>query len=214
MAYLKKVTQMGRKGRWRDARAFMKTLPTDLRRALHAAVKEESNEFLEHAKRCIHTSGKSNKTRWAKNTAQTRMHKRGAKPLVDSGALLKSMRLQKLAYGKYGIVFKGSKGVSAAEMTKRAMMHEHGGIITQTLTREQQQAILLKNREASGKKKRSRNKGGFKVGGVMVTKIRKRSFLASTKRAHYKSKVANPRFMARVQKKLVKYQKLARIFSF
>ena len=213
MVAVKRVTSMTRNGPWREAREFMRHLPKDLRRAMNSAVKEEAEEFLGHAQECIRTGGKSNKTKWARNTAQTKLHKKGGSPLIESGALLNSMKLKKVSEGEYAIVFRGAKGVSAAEMTKRAMMHEEGGVITQTLTRRQQQAILLKNREASGRRRKSRKKGGFKVGSVMVTKIRKRSFLASTKRAHYKRKVANPRFLARIGKKLIKWRKVYRIFS-
>ncbi len=197
-------TSVRRTGDWAGAQSLMRTLPGDIRRAADKVTKDEAQRFLKAAQRAFDTSGGSNNARWEGLKRSSTLGRGGGGPLLNSGSLKKSMHVKRIGRGKYGIAFRGGRGVSSRTMTKIALTHEKGAVIPQKVTLAKFRAVMAKMSKGS----KTKGNGTFRPGAIVLIKIPRRSFLEDTKKAHFSGLSYSNTLMSKMRRKLVKYHKL------
>jgi len=174
---------------WTEARSYLAGYKGGgkLRRAMHAALKEEASIWAEFLRRGIEGQAPGGKA-FTPLKPLTIEFKRSKKALIHTRKLLRSIRALRLAQMEF------FAGVVDKDAGKIARLHEHGRIIIQTITAKQTRWFFWRMRNLSkaglmrasfakvfGKSaSMSGARPSFQPGAVLVTFIPKRPFMVPT----------------------------------
>jgi hypothetical protein len=183
-------------GDWNEATVLMRKHKTGLflRKAFDVAVRKQAQEFRKEVVEGI-KSGAPGGKKFTPNTPLTVAFKGSTKPLIDSGTLWRSIKVQRVRRSEYfvGILWQtqsSKKKGPSYPLVNLAYLHEEGGSVAIKVTPKMQSyffAMLRKLGKARrGKKARraalhiAKAVGGghsFKVGRTIVIHIPARPFM-------------------------------------
>lgn len=158
-------------GQWKDARQMLPGLAGEYRDAQIKATRQEAELFRKRVLEAFKTSGRSSNVTWQANEPSTIRRKKSDKPLIDKGDLIGSVTIIEVGPGEFFAGVPNNARSPSGRLTQIGKVHEFGQVIVQKLKK-----------------------------GVRVIKIPERSFLRSTKAAHFDGGKSRKRVQARVAK--------------
>lgn len=195
-----KVMQVGQ---WREAHDAVDNLDMRFKSAMDEALKKEAEYAQRKVKEAFRTSGASNGVKWRQNSQSTLRFKKGTKPLVNSGILRRSIKIHKKGDDYFVGIENSARTKKGGNLARIAAVQEFGHVIVMRVTKKQHGFFMsqLKN-FGSGSKRKTSGKRTFKPGSILVIKIPSRSFIKSTKDAHFKEGQSERRIHLRVTRSL------------
>jgi len=188
-------------GDWQKARRLLPQVDRAYRVALMEAVEQEAQYFVRKVKTCFKTSGKSNGAKWAPNSPLTIGRKGSSKPLINSGDLMGAITVKKVAPRVFlAGVPSNVRTKDGKSMVSIGQVHEEGRVIVMKITPKMHRFVMASLNKLGGKK--GGGTGAFRPGGTLVIKIPQRSFLQSTKDAHFQDSATERRVKNRISMKL------------
>lgn len=193
-------------GDWAKARAVLPGFDHFYRQAEIQSVRKEAEHFVRMVNRAFKTSGKSNRVTWAPNSNFTKRMKRSSKPLIDTGDLKKSVRMIPAGPGMFFAgVPNNARGKNGKSLIPIGKIHEFGKVIVMRITQKQHRFFMAKLKEMGmGGARGGGGGGGFRPGSTLVIRIPKRSFLVSTKEAHFDDLKSQRRIKRRISEDMRK----------
>jgi hypothetical protein len=164
----------------------LRGLSSAYRSAQVKAVHQEAHFFRKKVIECFKSGGKSNNDAWKSNSPSTIKGKGSSKPLIDKGDLIGSVGVVKAAVDTFFVgVPNNARSKSGTSYVKIGAVHEFGKVITMKITRKQWRWFMANAKKLGPGKGSGGAKPKFRPGAILTIKIPERSFLRSTRDAHF-----------------------------
>lgn len=188
-------------GDWKRARRELPGMADKYRDAQIMAVRQEAEFFRKKVIECFKTGGKSSNIAWKPNAPSTIRAKGSSKPLIDSGDLVGSVTIIQASTDTFFCgVPNNARSKKGKPFVKIGKVHEFGKTITMKISKKQHGWMMANIKKLGGGKKSGGSSGTFKVGGTLKIIIPARSFLRSTRDAHFGGEKSRRRVQGRVAK--------------
>lgn len=188
-------------GDWKKARDVLPGMAEAYKRAQIKAVRQEAELFRKKVIQCFKTGGKSNNIAWRPNTQSTVRGKGSSKPLIDKGDLHGSITIIQAAIDTFFCgVPNNARSKDGTKYVKIGAVHEFGKVITMKITKKQHRWYMANMHKLGGGSGGGGAVPKFRPGAVLTIKIPKRSFLVSTRDAHFGGEKSRKRIQGRIAK--------------
>jgi phage gpG-like protein len=188
-------------GDWKRARAVLPGMAAAYADAQKKAVNQEAQLFRRRVVECFKSSGKTNGISWRPNSPSTVNAKGSSKPLIDKGDLWGSVTIIKVSDDTFFCgVPNNARSKDGTKYVKIGAVHEFGKVITMKITRKQWRWFMANAKRLGPGNGSGGAKPKFRPGAVLTIKIPERSFMRSTRDAHFQTEKSRKRIQGRIAK--------------
>jgi hypothetical protein len=186
--------QFKRTGNWKQVGAILGKGRKDIKTALALSIKSEAVLAAKHMRKCIVTGGKSNGVKWPKLSPWTAKAKGSTSKLRETRVLFASIKARRV--GVKWVAGPSPTGgyINGKTIEQITQIHEEGAMYWVEVTRRMAAFLAIRAKELNIAPKKS---GKIPVGASMLIVIPKRSFIQSTKDAHFGTLKVTKRFVTR-----------------
>lgn len=159
-------------GQWKKAMQILTSAPTRIPPALRKAIMQEAHflraKMIEGLK-----SGSPGGQTLVPNSPLTIAKKGSSKPLIDSGAMMRSIAVHATSGGAFVGIKRGAVGKGGKDTVNLAMLHEKGAVITMRMTQRQRRFLFVMLSKHGSSATTSAGSGG----GMLRIRIPARPFI-------------------------------------